>query len=295
MSKEKYISKAESDKKNQKRYKNTLQAQDAEYPFQAGDGNLGKRQQKSKRIKSHLGKYSLTEKQYMIFKFIANHIQHVGFPPTVREVAIYFSISAKAAHDHLRAIAKKGYLRLFSGAARGMELLKTVDGEPIEEQAKNTLSKIATGETVSKQSQAQNLIDLDSSTVVIPLIGSIAAGVPILAEENTEDYLSFPASFLPASGEMFALRVRGDSMEGAGIFDGDIAVIRKINSIDLELHNGDIVAALIEDEATLKTFRKNKKAVELHPENSRYSVIFLEQKYSSSIMGKLVGVYRSYR
>lgn len=288
-----------SENKKQTRYKNTLQAQDGSYPFHAGEGNLGKHRQKSKRINSHLGKYSLTEKQYVIFKFIAEHIQHVGFPPTVREVAIYFSISAKAAHDHLRAISKKGYLRLFAGAARGMELLKTVDGIPIKESVKSALSKnVSKSEMETEKStgkRAKNVVDLNSSTVVVPLVGSIAAGVPILAEENTEEYLSFPSTLLPEHGEMFALRVRGDSMEGAGIFDGDIAVIKKITSLDLELRNGDIVAALIEEEATLKTFRRNKQAIELHPENSRYSIIHLEQKGSSSVMGKLVGVYRSYR
>lgn len=260
------------------RYKNVMHMQEGEYPFQAGEGDLGTRREKSKRINQNLGKYSLTEKQAVILKFITEHIQHVGFPPTVREIAIYFSISAKASHDHLRAIAKKGYLRLFPGSARGMELVKS-DEDLTEEN-----SPFSSG-----------LADLSASTVIVPLVGSIAAGTPILAEENIEAKLSFPSTLLPTSGEMFALRVRGDSMEGAGIFDGDIAVIKKIKSPQTELQNGDIVAALLEEEATLKTFQKKRRNIELHPENPRYKIIPLNEKSFASIMGKLVGVYRTYR
>lgn len=251
------------------------QPKEKEYPFKAGEGKLGKPRQKSRRIDSSLGKYSLTEKQALVLQFVVDHIEQVGFPPTVRQVAEYFAVSGKAAHDHLRAIAKKNYLRLFPGSARGMELLRLPDGS------------IPNVDRISQ-------VDL-ADIIMIPLVGSIAAGQPILAEENVEEHLSFPASFLPSSGEMFALRVKGDSMEDAGIFEGDIAVIRKIVSPDIELQNGDIVAALIDDNATLKTYQKVETAVELHPENKRYKVIHLSEHNFSSIMGKLVGVYRSYR
>lgn len=256
-------------------YHNTPEVEEKKYPFKAGEGKLGSPRQKSRRIDSSLGKHSLTEKQALVLQFVADHVDQVGFPPTVRQVAEYFAISGKAAHDHLRAVAKKNYLRLFPGSARGMELLRLPDGS---------------SPYVDRVSQ----VDLED-VIMIPLVGSIAAGQPILAEENVQEHLSFPASFLPSSGEMFALRIKGDSMEDAGIFEGDIAVVKKIVSPDIELQNGDIVAALIDDNATLKTYKKVKKSVQLHPENNRYKVIHLNEQSFSSIMGKLVGVYRSYR
>ena len=95
------------------------------YPFEPGAGTLGKHREKSRRLHESLGKLSLTEKQAKILQFIEEHIEKVGFPPTVRQAADFFSISAKAAHDHLRAVAKKGYIRLFPGSARGIEIIKS--------------------------------------------------------------------------------------------------------------------------------------------------------------------------
>lgn len=231
------------------------------YPFPAGEGNLGVFRAKSGRVDETLGKYSLTEKQAKILSFIKSHISRLGFPPTIRQIASYYSISAKAAHDHLRAIANKGYLRLFPGSARGMELVeKDNDG-----------------------------------VVYVPLVGTIAAGQPILAEECIEKRIPLPKSFLNhAAGDLFALKVKGDSMEKAGILDGDIAVIKQVSDFRVEVQNGDIVAALIGDEATLKTYYRKKEGIELHPANERYPVIRLEEKDSPVIMGKLVGIYRRY-
>ncbi|MCS6985562.1 MAG: transcriptional repressor LexA [Leptospiraceae bacterium] len=231
------------------------------YPFPAGSGTLGLFRAKSKRINEEKGKFSLTEKQAKILNFIKAHIGQLGFPPTIRQIANYYSISAKAAHDHLRAIANKGYLRLFPGSARGIEL-----------------------------------IDRDQDDVVyVPLIGAIAAGRPTLAEESVEKRIPLPRSFLAhAAGELFALRVRGDSMEKAGILDGDIAVIKQVSDYKSEVQNGDIVAALIDQEATLKTFYRKKDTIELHPANDRYPVIRLEEKDDPQILGKLVGIYRRY-
>lgn len=235
--------------KSSSKYKNVLKMQEGTYPFKPGGGDLGKHREKSKRVNEELGKYSLTEKQKKVLLFVTEHIQGIGFPPTVRQIAVYFGVSAKAAHDHLRAIAKKGYLRLFPGSARGMEVVKTVDNEDIGSVAK-----------------ADNISPLVEAAEV-PLVGSIAAGSPILAQENIESRLAFPRSFLPKTGNMFALRVKGDSMQNAGILDGDIAVLRQVEDVHSEVKNGDVVAALIDGDATLKTFSKSKQKVELLPEN----------------------------
>jgi repressor LexA len=123
-------------------------------------------------------------------------------------------------------------------------------------------------------------------SVSIPLLGDIAAGSPIMAEENIEEYLSFPkASFL--NGEHFALKVRGDSMIDEGIYSGDIAVIKK----QVTANNGDIVAALVDDEATLKTFKLQNDGVHLIPANVDYSTIVVKDV---AILGRLAGIFRRY-
>ena len=123
-----------------------------------------------------------------------------------------------------------------------------------------------------------------AGVVNIPLLGRVAAGMPILAEENIEEYLAFPRVMLPEDG-VFALRVAGDSMKDAGIYDGDIAVIQKQETA----RDGDIVVALIEDEATLKYFHREKKRIRLQPANKAYKPIYAVEP---AILGKLVGIYR---
>ena len=236
------------------------------YPFKAGGGDLGDFGKKSPRVENSHGKNSMTEKQSRILVFIKEHSAEIGFPPTVREIANYFNISAKAAHDHLKAVAKKGHIRLFPGAARGIEIMhKEADLPPAP-----------------------------LETVTIPLLGVIAAGTPILAEENVDSHIALPSSFVPTSGDMFALKVKGDSMEKAGIFENDIAVLKQVKDINIEVKNGDIVAALIDGEATLKTFFRERDRIELRPENPRYKPILVTSKANTIIMARLVGIYRKY-
>ena len=199
----------------------------------------------------------LTEKQLTILKYIESYIMEQGYPPTIREIGDRFNITAKGAYDHLKAIEKKGYIKCEKNRSRAIELLRTSSGEePL------TTDKI----------------------VNIPLVGRVAAGMPILAQENVEEYLAFPRTMISGSG-VFALRVAGDSMKDAGISDGDIAIIQKQETAQ----NGDIVVALIDDEATLKTFYKEKKRVRLQPENDDYKPIYAT---NPAILGKLVGLYR---
>lgn len=199
----------------------------------------------------------LTDKQQMIFSYIKEKINDSGFPPTVREIGDRFGITVKGAYDHLKAIEKKGYLKTEQNKSRAIVIL----GEDDE-----------TGRDTDGRS--------------IPLLGRIAAGSPILAEENIEEYLTFPVSMF-GSGEYFALNVAGDSMVDGGIFDGDIAIIRKQNTAN----SGEIVAALLEDEATLKVFNKIGSAVKLLPMNSAYKPI---DRSDFTILGKLAAVFRRY-
>lgn len=199
----------------------------------------------------------LTEKQQLILNFLKESITDSGYPPTVREVGERFGITVKGAYDHLKAIEKKGFIKTEQNKSRAIIIL---DDEAPPEAASKGIS--------------------------IPLVGKIAAGSPILANENIESYLSFPAEMF-SKGEFFALSISGDSMIEGGIFDGDIAIIRKQNTAN----NGEIIAALIDDEATLKIFKKNANAVQLVPMNSAYKPI---ETRDVAILGKLAGVFRHY-
>jgi len=200
----------------------------------------------------------LTQKQKQILEFITNFVKEKNYPPSIREIADHFQITPKGAYDHLKAIEKKGFIKTEKNRSRAIELVKT-----------NT--------------------DVDFDMIKIPLVGRVAAGVPILAEENIEEYLTFPRSMIPANSErdIFALRVTGDSMIDAKINDGDIAIIKKTSTAE----NGDIVVALIDDEATLKYFYKEKDHIRLEPANSKYKPIITK---NAIIIGKLIGLYRRF-
>mgnify|MGYP001343418801 FL=1 len=198
----------------------------------------------------------LTDKQQIILNYIREKINESGFPPTVREIGDRFGITVKGAYDHLKAIEKKGHIRTEQNKSRAIVVLGEEGTVPA------------------------------SSGISIPLIGRIAAGSPILADENIEDYLTFPEEMF-GSGEFFALNVSGDSMIEGGIFDGDIAIIKKQNIAN----NGDIVAALLEDEATLKVFQKTSDSIKLLPKNSAYKPI---EGREFTVLGKLAAIFRSY-
>jgi repressor LexA len=197
----------------------------------------------------------LTEKQEKILDFIKYNIKESGFPPTVREIGEKFNITVKGAYDHVKAIEKKGHIRTEQNKSRAIVILDEEDEIPVD-------------------------------AINIPLLGRIAAGTPILAEENIETHLCFPQSMF-RSGDYFALNIKGDSMIEGGINDGDIAIIKKQNTAN----NGEIVAALISEEATLKRLKITGNKVMLMPENSAYEPIVAE---NVAILGKLVGLFRTY-
>ncbi len=198
----------------------------------------------------------MTDRQKLIFTFIRESIEKTGFPPTIREIGTNFGITVKGAYDHLKAIEKKGYLTCTQNKSRAI-VINDLEDPGIPDETR------------------------------IPIYGSIAAGAPILASDNIEDYLSVPSHSF-GSGEYFALRVKGDSMIDEGILDGDIAVIRKQDTAK----NGEIVAALIDDEATLKRFKREGNLVKLIPANSSYREIVPD---NCAILGRLAGIFRVYK
>lgn len=199
---------------------------------------------------------NLTEKQGVIFNYIRDCIEQTGYPPTVREIAQQFKFkSPRAASDHLAAIERKGYINKDPGAARGLRLVERDDVRQPGE---------------------------------IPIVGDVAAGIPILAVENAIGSLSMNTSF--GSGELFAVRVRGDSMIDHGIFEGDHVIVRRSPVIP----DNTIAVAYIEGEATVKKIRKTKSGYELIPGNSNYTPICVtEETQGFSIAGPVVGVVRT--
>jgi repressor LexA len=190
----------------------------------------------------------LTRRQKEILDFIYEFAKDNGWPPTIRQIAMHFGIkSPNGVADHLKALERKGEIRIASGTARGIEMLR-------------------------RQEQG------------IPLVGRIAAGEPILAAENIEDYVTIERMF-PVDGKCFALRVKGASMIGDGIRDGDIVVVRPQKTAD----NGDIVVALIEDEATVKRFYREGRRIRLQPSNPDYDPIYAT---AVEIRGRVIGVIR---
>ena len=198
-----------------------------------------------------------TERQKEVLSFIARYINSHTYPPTIREVADYFSISVKGAHDHLAALRKKGLLKQGDKKSRTIELIKT-GTEEAEEFAE------------------------------IPILGAVAAGRPILAIDNMDGSIKIHRSLLKNNKQYFALKVKGDSMEEAGIRDGDTAVIEQQNVI----RNGEIAVVMLDESVTLKTFYRENSRIRLQPENPKYSPIYCSRDVR--ILGRLAHIFRSY-
>jgi repressor LexA len=192
----------------------------------------------------------LTSRQAQVLKFIREHLSEHGYPPTVREVAAYFGFrSPRAAHDHMKALEKKGYLRSQPGLPRALEVLGPKG---------------------------------------IPLLGSIAAGEPILAVEEAEEAVDLDPAFF-GQGRFFALRVRGESMVEAHIQEGDLVILRAQDNAS----PGDVVAVLLDDEVTLKQFFPSDDGVELRPANSTMQSIWIRPgEGSPRILGVMKGLVR---
>jgi repressor LexA len=199
---------------------------------------------------------TLTPSQRRILQFIRTTVRDRGYPPTVREIGEAVGLtSSSSVHSQIANLERRGLLRKDPTKPRAIGLSGQPSGDP---------------------------------GVQVPLIGQIAAGAPILAEENVEEYLSVPSGFASDS-DHFALRARGDSMIGAGILDGDVVVVRRQDSAD----DGDVVAALVpgpaEDEATVKRLRRRGGRVLLHPENESMEPFEISD---GRVLGKVVAVLR---
>ncbi|MBQ1850064.1 MAG: transcriptional repressor LexA [Lachnospiraceae bacterium] len=200
----------------------------------------------------------ITKKQQEILDYIKEEILKRGYPPTVREICETVSLkSTSSVHSHLETLEKNGYIRRDPTKPRAIEICD------------DSFQMVRT------------------EMVSIPVIGNVAAGLPILAEQNIQEYFPVPADKVPR-GESFMLKVRGDSMINVGIFDGDRILV---NCCDTA-HNGDLVVALVDDSATVKTFYKEKGHIRLQPENDTMDPIIVDD---CKVLGKVFGVFRFYR
>lgn len=200
----------------------------------------------------------LTRRQAEILGFIKTHIQYSGFPPTISEIQRQFSFkSPNAVQEHLKALMRKGHIRRTPNQWRGLELV--VANKSGEETAKY-------------------------STLSVPLIGRVTAGLPVLAEENFEGTISVDRSLVGRAARLFALHVRGNSMIKVGIYDGDIAIAQQQSFAD----HGDIVIALLGDEATVKRLYRKNKIILLRPENDAMQPIKISEESDIKILGKVI-------
>ncbi|GAA3700325.1 transcriptional repressor LexA [Zhihengliuella alba] len=223
---------------------------------------------------------SLTLRQRKILETIQRSIAAHGYPPSMREIGDTVGLASLSSVTHqLSQLEKLGYLRRDPRRPRAMEILQplTLSETPAETPDGPGLTAVG-GLPVSELTSAVD-------TAMVPLVGRIAAGGPILAEQTVEDVVPLPRQ-LVGQGELFMLKVSGDSMVDAAICDGDWVVVRRQSSAD----NGDIVAALLDDEATVKTFRQRDGHTWLLPQNRQYEPILGDH---ATIMGKVVSVLRS--
>ena len=207
-----------------------------------------------------------TRKERAILKFIEEQVLDKGYPPSVREIGKAIGLSSTATvHAYLAKLEKQGYIKKEDKKGRTLKVIKGSDGNPLKAKSnKNFYTQ-------------KELVD-------VPIIGKITAGQPILAVENVTDTFPIPIDFV-GNSESFMLTVRGESMIEAGILDGDYILVKKQN----DARNGEIVVALIGEEATVKTFYKEKDHIRLQPENSTMEPIIVPD---CKILGKVAGVFR---
>ena len=197
----------------------------------------------------------ISRRQEQILDYIKAETETQGYPPSVREIGRAVGLkSTSTVHGHLAQLERKGYIRRDSSKPRAIEVLPAAGILP------------------------------RSASVTVPLVGRVTAGLPVLAVENIEDYFPLPKDF-GEQGTLFMLKVTGDSMIEAGILDGDYVIVRQQENAE----NGEIVVALLEDEATVKRFFKEKDKLRLQPENRFMDPIIVED---ASILGKVIGVVR---
>ena len=200
----------------------------------------------------------ITERQKEVLNYISAFTEENSFPPTVREISTHFGISLRAIQDHLSALQKKGYLSESNKRSRSIKVLSDL---------REKESKLYVGK--------------------VPLLGTVAAGKPLLSEENLDGYVNLTEPFVRPGKSYFALRVRGESMINAGILDGDLAVIEQ-SSTALD---GQIIVAVIDDAITLKRYYKESERVRLQPENPAFQAIYCQDVRIVGILSNIVRTY----
>ncbi len=196
-----------------------------------------------------------TKRQTEVLDFISRFLGNHKYPPTIREIAGNFDISVKAAYDHVKALEKKNLIACNTHRSRAIEIISPCN-------------------------------ELAEPGVEVPILGQVAAGSPLLAEENVLGSILLPSAMMHR-GDMFALRVEGDSMIGVGIMEGDLGIFVQQNVAE----NGQIIVAAVEEGYTLKRFYREKNRIRLQPENPEYSPLFTADV---RILGRLVHLIRSY-
>jgi len=210
-----------------------------------------------------MSKDKLSKRQAAIYDYICSYTAERGFPPSVREIGSAVGLaSPSTVHMHLKVLQERGLIRRDSKKPRTIEVVND-----------DTAQHLA---TVTQ--------DANNNVITLPIVGNVAAGTPILAEQNIEDSITLPTSIVGDSSS-FVLKVRGQSMINAGIFDGDYVIVREQH----DAHDGEIVVALIDESATVKTFYRENGHIRLQPENDSMSPIIVN---SVSIQGKVKGVFR---
>ena len=215
----------------------------------------------------------LSKRQEQILEFVREYASDHGYPPSVREIGAACGLaSPSTVHVHLKVLQDAGYIRRDPNKPRALEVVGMEHAKP---------------QTAPKDDKSVKLefVGKEAGTVSLPLVGRVAAGTPILAEQNIEETITLPTSLVGDSSS-YVLRVRGESMIGAGIFDGDYIVVRE----QAEAHNGEIVVALIDDSATVKTFYREADRIRLQPENPTMEPIYAT---NPRILGRVTAVIRS--
>jgi repressor LexA len=200
----------------------------------------------------------ITERQKEVLEFISNYAEENSFPPTVREISEHFHVSIRAIQDHISALQKKGFITQGQNRSRSIRVLSDIrEKEP----------KVFMG--------------------TVPILGTVAAGKPLLSEENLDGYVNLTEPFVRPGKNYFALRVRGQSMINAGILDGDLAIIEQTSTA----HNGQIIVAVIDEAITLKRYYKEAERVRLQPENPEFKAIYCQDVRIVGILSNIVRTY----
>ncbi len=207
----------------------------------------------------------MTERQKDILTFINNFINTNSFPPSYREIGNHFNIkSTFGVKRHLDALIKKGYINIDSKSNRSISL---------------------TDKAMSIFNQIK-----ENNTIEIPILGRVAAGYPVFAEENIEGSLFIDSSLIKGNKRLFGLKVRGDSMIDDGIFEGDTVIVKSQKNAN----NNDIIIAMVDNDTTVKRYINKNSTIELIPANKNYEPIKVSNKNNFTILGKVIGVYRIY-